>query len=214
MSLFSSLVDIGKVGLSIVPGIGNYLSAVDTNDTNAKLQKKANEDNVRLWQMQTEYNTPANQMKRLEAAGLNPNLAYGTVAESRMASAPMMEAAHMEAPKVPSLADYQQVINMQSQNQLQRAQIDQVAQQTALAKENLRYQKYENDTYMKAGAVKTDSPHVKEAGAVIRTAKSLWDGAKKAIKSMNSGAPTRDRTKLDNDVDAARARASRYLGKY
>ena len=28
--------------------------------------------------MQNEYNTPANQMKRLQDAGLNPNLIYGS----------------------------------------------------------------------------------------------------------------------------------------
>lgn len=36
-----------------------------------------NQVNVQNWQMQNEYNTPSNQMKRLQEAGLNPNLMYG-----------------------------------------------------------------------------------------------------------------------------------------
>ena len=36
-----------------------------------------NQVNVQNWQMQNEYNTPSNQMKRLQEAGLNPNLIYG-----------------------------------------------------------------------------------------------------------------------------------------
>jgi hypothetical protein len=41
-------------------------------------QKLADQNNIRFWQMQNEYNTPANQMKRLQEAGLNPNLIYGS----------------------------------------------------------------------------------------------------------------------------------------
>lgn len=40
-------------------------------------QSKADKANIKFWQMQNEYNDPAEQMKRLEQAGLNPNLVYG-----------------------------------------------------------------------------------------------------------------------------------------
>lgn len=36
-----------------------------------------NQTNIANWQMQNEYNTPANQVQRLIDAGLNPNLMYG-----------------------------------------------------------------------------------------------------------------------------------------
>lgn len=36
------------------------------------------DENVRFWQMQNEYNSPEMQMARLQNAGLNPNLVYGT----------------------------------------------------------------------------------------------------------------------------------------
>lgn len=34
--------------------------------------------NMEMWKMQTAYNSPTEQMARLQAAGLNPNLAYGS----------------------------------------------------------------------------------------------------------------------------------------
>lgn len=41
-------------------------------------QRLADQQNIRFWQMQNEYNLPKNQMKRLQDAGLNPNLIYGS----------------------------------------------------------------------------------------------------------------------------------------
>lgn len=47
------------------------------NKANAQLAEYQNALNMQSWQEQQEYNTPANQMARLKAAGLNPNLMYG-----------------------------------------------------------------------------------------------------------------------------------------
>ena len=40
-------------------------------------QKRAERQNIKFWNMQNAYNHPAEQMKRLLEAGLNPNLVYG-----------------------------------------------------------------------------------------------------------------------------------------
>ena len=45
-------------------------------------------DNVNLWQMQQEYNSPENQVARLKAAGINPNLAMGQISTGSAISAP------------------------------------------------------------------------------------------------------------------------------
>lgn len=45
----------------------NYLWELGVNTAN----------NINLWNMQNEYNTPKNQMLRFKEAGLNPNLIYG-----------------------------------------------------------------------------------------------------------------------------------------
>lgn len=39
--------------------------------------RRTNYRNVQNWHMQNEYNSPKNQMKRFQEAGLNPNLIYG-----------------------------------------------------------------------------------------------------------------------------------------
>lgn len=57
-------------------------AAVWQNSQNKKAQKKANEANVAnqqaMWEQTNEYNDPTNQMIRLQKAGLNPNLIYGS----------------------------------------------------------------------------------------------------------------------------------------
>ena len=46
-------------------------------------------DNVNLWQMQQEYNSPENQVARLKAAGINPNLALNQISTGSASSAPV-----------------------------------------------------------------------------------------------------------------------------
>lgn len=56
-------------------GLGAQSSA---NSSNMELAKYAFDRNVDMWNMQNEYNAPSAQMERLRAAGLNPNLVYGS----------------------------------------------------------------------------------------------------------------------------------------
>lgn len=73
----------------IVGGIaGMVASGFNTaaTDANNDKQRRWNDRQYQLqryfavkdWNMQNEYNSPANQMKRYKAAGLNPNLIYGS----------------------------------------------------------------------------------------------------------------------------------------
>lgn len=64
--------------------LGTALQAITANraqkkqyEYNSKLMDKQNALNIANWQMQNEYNTPANQVARLRSAGLNPDLFYG-----------------------------------------------------------------------------------------------------------------------------------------
>jgi hypothetical protein len=58
---------IGALGSSIFGNIGAK-----------KRQQAADAQNIKFWKMQNAYNTPAKQMERLQQAGLNPNLIYGS----------------------------------------------------------------------------------------------------------------------------------------
>ena len=53
---------------------------------NKRLAKYQNELNVQNWEMQNAYNSPKAQMARLKEAGLNPNLVYGSSANTGNAS--------------------------------------------------------------------------------------------------------------------------------
>lgn len=61
--------------------MGNYAVNVAANKKQFKYQKEAmaiqDQYNRELWNYQNAYNTPAAQMERLKAAGLNPHLIYG-----------------------------------------------------------------------------------------------------------------------------------------
>lgn len=58
----------GLIGLA-----GSYLQ----HKYNQKLSEQAFNQNVEMWNMQNAYNSPIEQRKRLEQAGLNPALMYG-----------------------------------------------------------------------------------------------------------------------------------------
>lgn len=64
--------------------INNGLNMWNTWRTN----EQAYDQSRKLWSMNNEYNTPVNQMKRLEEAGLNPFLVYGNGATGNTSAQP------------------------------------------------------------------------------------------------------------------------------
>ncbi|WNK13974.1 MAG: DNA pilot protein [Microvirus sp.] len=48
-----------------------------------EMYQKNKQDQIDFWNMQNQYNSPAMQMQRLKAAGLNPNLVYGNGADAQ-----------------------------------------------------------------------------------------------------------------------------------
>lgn len=77
------------VGGALVTGFANLFGSAQANQSNLdaireynkaqyELAKYQNEYNLDMWNRQNEYNLPVNQMNRIKAAGLNPNLVYGT----------------------------------------------------------------------------------------------------------------------------------------
>lgn len=74
----------------------NRETAKQTNkqqyEYNKALSEQAYQQNVEQWNRENAYNTPAQQVARLTAAGLNPNMAYGSpgVVSSTAADSPQM----------------------------------------------------------------------------------------------------------------------------
>lgn len=70
---------IGSLVSAIVgAGVSSY-SVNKTNQANRQLQEQANQFNAEQIANQNDYNAPSAQISRLMSAGLNPNLAYGSL---------------------------------------------------------------------------------------------------------------------------------------
>nr|QJB20356.1 MAG: DNA pilot protein [Microvirus sp.] len=104
---------------STISSLINYGATESTNKTN-----------VRLWREQANYNTPANQMARLKAAGLNPNLVYGSMGNT-MSSPPTTQAPRVDISGLSEdVSRYYDIKNMDAQNELLKAQLKQSEAQT------------------------------------------------------------------------------------
>lgn len=146
---------ISGVG-SLLGGLGssamNNKAVQDTNKANMEIAKyqaqwqrqeneKAYQRSLNMWNLQNEYNSPTQQMARIRAAGLNPNLVYGNgVTGNSAGSAPQYEPAKFNAPTMQAYRGWNlgisdavsqflayrtakaQVDNMEAQNSLIRQQ--------------------------------------------------------------------------------------------
>lgn len=77
-NIVTSRSDRRKAGISSFDYVDDYNAM--------QMAKYNNEYNYWLWQQQTEYNSPANQMQRAREAGLNPNVIAGNVSSGNAAS--------------------------------------------------------------------------------------------------------------------------------
>lgn len=127
--------------------VGNVINANATNNANQD-QLNANLDLYKLqradaltdWDKQNAYNSPAQQMKRLKEAGLNPNLIYGQMQNAPVIRSTEAKAPNFVAPKIDpntvgnTISQYydlkQQDLTIQNQEKalaLTQAQTDKVA---------------------------------------------------------------------------------------
>lgn len=83
----------------------NYAAASDLNSKtrawNEKMYSRQRADALADWNMQNAYNSPEQQMARLKAAGLNPNLVYGHGADATSNAMPRATEAKSWNPQVP-----------------------------------------------------------------------------------------------------------------
>lgn len=86
-----------SLGAAAILGTAQVASGLLGGSAQRSENKRAWNRNYNMWQQQNEYNSPANQMKLLKEAGLNPMLVYGSGGHSFSAStAPTMTPANMQ----------------------------------------------------------------------------------------------------------------------
>lgn len=84
----SSGVDWTNIGMSAAQSGANIGGAIISGIYNRKRQQEAQKWSEQMWNKQNEYNLPINQIKRLQEAGINPNLAFGSAASAMGTTVP------------------------------------------------------------------------------------------------------------------------------
>lgn len=126
-------------------------AAVDAGTSlyNAKVQRQINEQN-HTWALEAEnrerlYNSPVAQMQRLKAAGLNPNLIYGSGAStgnlnSRTSTADAPQLSFNALDRIRAMREgmmqKRQIENLDVQNELTRAQTEVAGAQKRISEAN------------------------------------------------------------------------------
>lgn len=83
----------------------NIISTAMTNRANERMQQQQNAWNLEQWERNNAYNSPAAQMQRLKAAGLNPDLMYGQNAGGASGNSPAPAPGTQPIPKQPFRVD-------------------------------------------------------------------------------------------------------------
>lgn len=95
-----------------------------TREYNLKLAQMQNQWNVEQWQRENAYNSPSAQLQRLQDAGINPDLIYGGGISNTSASSPQMTAGSAASPT--PLVGMPNVVGDYLDAQLKQAQIDNI----------------------------------------------------------------------------------------
>lgn len=96
-----------STGLNAIGSIFSNKSQKKENQRNRDFTEymydKQYDNNIKLWNMQNEYNLPKNQIERMKQAGLNPDLMYSG---SGISPSPNLQAAVAGSPSTGSLPGY------------------------------------------------------------------------------------------------------------
>lgn len=141
---------VAQIGSTLLSNISNARQNRKSRTFARGMYEKERADNLEFWRMQNEYNDPRNQRARLEAAGLNPALLYGSSSSGAAGAAGSIQAPRALQPSfnpadwsglgagvttgINSMYDLemkrQQTSNFQEQNNVLRAEVLNKAAQT------------------------------------------------------------------------------------
>lgn len=128
--LIGSIIGAGASTLGNILGFGSNKSANETNLEIARMNnekqyqmfKEQNAFNLDMWNKNNEYNLPANQVKRLLAAGINPSAVFGNgsttpASQIQSATAPQLHQAQVR-PFIPDFSGVGESVNAFFDNQI------------------------------------------------------------------------------------------------
>lgn len=133
-------------------------AARETNQMNYQIAQENNAFNERMWDKQNAYNSPVEQRKRLEQAGLNPNLMMNGGSAGTAETAPTADTSGVQ--QVPDIGStiasgYQQfgnslsnaasqIAGMVYNNDLQQANVQKAQAEAQSSSEDARYKELQN----------------------------------------------------------------------
>ena len=147
----------GAVG-SAKAGKYQLQAARETNQMNYQIAQENNAFNQRMWEKQNAYNSPVEQRRRLEQAGLNPNLMMNGGSAGTAETAPTADTSGVQ--QVPDIGStiasgYQQfgsslsnaasqIAGMVYNNGLQQANVNKAQAEAQSASQDARYKELQN----------------------------------------------------------------------
>lgn len=133
-------------------------AARETNRMNYQIAQENNAFNQRMWEKQNAYNSPVEQRRRLEQAGLNPNLMMNGGSAGTAETAPTADTSSVQ--QVPDIGStiasgYQQfgsslsnaasqIAGMVYNNGLQQANVNKAQAEAQSASQDARYKELQN----------------------------------------------------------------------
>lgn len=133
-------------------------AARETNQMNYQIAQENNAFNERMWDKQNAYNSPVEQRRRLEQAGLNPNLMMNGGSAGTAATAPTADTSGVQ--QVPDIGStiasgYQQfgnslsnaasqIAGMVYNNDLQQANVQKAQAEAQSSSEDARFKELQN----------------------------------------------------------------------
>lgn len=175
--------------------------------------------NLEMWNMQNEYNNPMSQMKRLEEAGLNPNMLYGTGVAGATGQA--KELPKYEAPKYNfnmEPVNIMGVLGAYQDIKLREAQVDQLREVTRaqrvdsnIKEETFEYEMTNAFNSMMKNQSETTQAHIKKLVEEWKYERGMQK--KEALYNLNQSQFTAQKVEQDAYIRKMEADLFRNVDK-
>lgn len=130
---------VAEVGSGAINQIWAQKNMREQTKANMRLADHAFNQNKEMWNLQNEYNAPAQQMERLKLAGLNPNLMYGMgKSAGGNTSGPAPTRATTRQGLVKQSIQAPNMLGMYQDMRMNQANYDNTTQQTNLIEEKIQ----------------------------------------------------------------------------
>lgn len=164
-------------GASLIGGAVNALTGANANKKNREFQERMYErqksDSLAFWDLQNEYNNPQAQMKRLQEAGLNPNLVYGSGGQTGGTASPISTPDRGSYSHQPAQFDFggaaSQAFSTYFDTQIKQAQLDNLkAQNTDIVNSALLKSAQTMSTIATGGKTQFQTEFLKDTAHITR----------------------------------------------